>query len=55
MCCGCFGNDIVVSYLRRLLSCDSLLQVAFGAPIGGTLFSWEESSTYFPAKTMWRS
>lgn len=32
-----------------------LLQVAFGAPLGGTLFSWEESSYYFPAKTMWRS
>jgi chloride channel 3/4/5 len=30
-------------------------QVAFGAPLGGTLFSWEESSYYFPAKTMWRS
>ena len=29
--------------------------VAFGAPIGGVLFSLEEVSSYFPHKTMWRS
>jgi len=29
--------------------------VAFGAPIGGVLFSLEEVSYYFPLKTMWRS
>ncbi|KNC78860.1 hypothetical protein SARC_08723 [Sphaeroforma arctica JP610] len=29
--------------------------VAFGAPIGGVLFSLEEVSYYFPHKTMWRS
>eukprot|EP01061_Rhynchopus_euleeides_P041402 TRINITY_DN71_c3_g1_i1.p1 TRINITY_DN71_c3_g1~~TRINITY_DN71_c3_g1_i1.p1 ORF type:complete len:784 (+),score=288.88 TRINITY_DN71_c3_g1_i1:69-2420(+) len=28
---------------------------AFGAPIGGVLFSLEEASYYFPHKTMWRS
>jgi chloride channel 3/4/5 len=29
--------------------------VAFGAPIGGVLFSLEEVSYYFPPKVMWRS
>ncbi|KAF8820266.1 chloride transporter, chloride channel (ClC) family protein [Cardiosporidium cionae] len=29
--------------------------VAFGAPLGGVLFSLEEVSTYFPAKTLWMS
>ncbi|KAF2838655.1 CLC voltage-gated chloride channel [Patellaria atrata CBS 101060] len=29
--------------------------VAFGAPIGGVLFSLEEMSNHFPLKTMWRS
>ncbi|TFY72949.1 hypothetical protein EVG20_g64 [Dentipellis fragilis] len=29
--------------------------VAFGAPIGGTLFSLEEVSYFFPPKVMWRS
>lgn len=29
--------------------------VAFGAPIGGVLFSMEEVSYYFPMKTMIRS
>lgn len=31
------------------------VSVAFGAPIGGVLFSLEEVSYYFPPKTMWRS
>ena len=31
------------------------MSVAFGAPIGGVLFSLEEVSYYFPPKTMWRS
>ncbi|KAI9362902.1 clc channel [Zopfochytrium polystomum] len=31
------------------------VSVAFGAPIGGVLFSLEEVSYYFPSKTMWRS
>jgi len=29
--------------------------VAFGAPVGGVLFSLEEVSSYFPPQTMWRS
>ena len=28
--------------------------VAFGAPIGGVLFSLEEVSYYFPPKVMWQ-
>ncbi|XP_030304775.1 H(+)/Cl(-) exchange transporter 5 isoform X5 [Calypte anna] len=31
------------------------VSVAFGAPIGGVLFSLEEVSYYFPLKTLWRS
>ncbi|KAK8250876.1 chloride channel [Phyllosticta capitalensis] len=43
--------------LRELLSaaCASGLSVAFGAPIGGVLFSYEEISTYFPRKVLWRA
>lgn len=31
------------------------ISVAFGAPIGGVLFSLEQLSYYFPDKTMWHS
>lgn len=31
------------------------MSVAFGAPIGGIVFSLEEVSYYFPMKTLWRS
>jgi chloride channel 3/4/5 len=31
------------------------VSVAFGAPVGGVLFSLEEVSYYFPHKTLWRS
>lgn len=31
-----------------------IVQVAFGAPISGVLFSLEEVSYYFPPKVMWR-
>lgn len=36
---------------------ESLMQIsiAFGAPIGGVLFSYEEISTYFPRKVLWRA
>jgi len=62
----CLGN--IFSYLfpkygrneakkREILSAASAagVSVAFGAPIGGVLFSLEEVSYYFPLKTMWRS
>ncbi|KAG8533476.1 uncharacterized protein KY384_002259 [Bacidia gigantensis] len=43
--------------MRELLSagCASGLSVAFGAPIGGVLFSYEEISTYFPRPVLWRA
>ncbi|KAI9843341.1 MAG: hypothetical protein M1837_006467 [Sclerophora amabilis] len=43
--------------MRELLSaaCSSGLSVAFGAPIGGVLFSYEEISTYFPRPVLWRA
>lgn len=62
----CVGN--IISHLfpkyarnnakkREILSASSAagVSVAFGAPIGGVLFSLEEVSYYFPLKTLWRS
>jgi len=42
---------------RELLSCAAAagVAVAFGAPVGGVLFSLEMLSSYFPPKTIWRS
>jgi chloride channel 3/4/5 len=42
---------------REILSAASAagVAVAFGAPIGGVLFSLEEVSYFFPAKVMWRT
>ncbi|XP_037788408.1 H(+)/Cl(-) exchange transporter 5-like isoform X2 [Penaeus monodon] len=42
---------------REILSAAAAVgvSVAFGAPIGGVLFSLEEASYYFPLKTLWRS
>jgi chloride channel 3/4/5 len=31
------------------------LSAAFAAPIGGVLFAYEEISTYFPRKVLWRA
>lgn len=44
-------------FIPEMLSaaCASGLSVAFGAPIGGVLFSYEEISTYFPRKVLWRA
>ncbi|GFS45685.1 hypothetical protein TNIN_307361 [Trichonephila inaurata madagascariensis] len=62
----CLGN--IISYWfpkygkneakkREVLSAAAAAGVstAFGAPIGGVLFSLEELSYYFPMKTLWRS
>ncbi|KAG5950450.1 hypothetical protein E4U53_005028 [Claviceps sorghi] len=45
------------SKMREMLSvaCCSGLSVVFGAPIGGVLFSYEEISTYFPRRVLWKS
>ncbi|KAG0227618.1 glycerol ethanol, ferric requiring protein [Actinomortierella wolfii] len=42
---------------REIISASAAagVAVAFGAPIGGVLFSFEEMNNHFPAKTMWRS
>uniref|UniRef100_T1IQB2 Chloride channel protein n=1 Tax=Strigamia maritima TaxID=126957 RepID=T1IQB2_STRMM len=42
---------------REILSAAAAagVSVAFGAPIGGVLFSLEEVSYYFPPKTLWRT
>ena len=43
--------------MREMLSaaCAAGLSVAFGAPIGGVLFSYEEISTHFPRKVLLRA
>eukprot|EP01061_Rhynchopus_euleeides_P029155 TRINITY_DN4768_c1_g2_i1.p1 TRINITY_DN4768_c1_g2~~TRINITY_DN4768_c1_g2_i1.p1 ORF type:complete len:795 (+),score=237.27 TRINITY_DN4768_c1_g2_i1:69-2453(+) len=63
---SCVGN-LVADYFpkyryheskkREVLSaaCAAGVAVAFGAPIGGVLFSLEEASYYFPHKTMWKA
>lgn len=42
---------------REIISaaCAAGVAVSFGAPVGGTLFSLEEVSYFFPPKVMWRS
>ncbi|KAJ3575087.1 hypothetical protein NP233_g1329 [Leucocoprinus birnbaumii] len=56
---SCIGNILTISTAKRreILSaaCAAGVAVAFGAPIGGTLFSLEEVSYFFPPKVMWRS
>ncbi|KAI8805553.1 clc channel, partial [Cladochytrium replicatum] len=63
---ACVGNVIARMFAkfaknegkrREILSaaCATGVSVAFGAPIGGVLFSLEDVSYYFPPKTMWRS
>ncbi|KAK0738128.1 chloride channel [Schizothecium vesticola] len=43
--------------LREMLSvaCSSALAVAFGSPIGGVLFVYEEMSSHFPRKVLWKA
>ncbi|KAH7914150.1 chloride channel [Hygrophoropsis aurantiaca] len=54
-CSGKYENN--EAKRREILSaaCAAGVAVAFGAPIGGTLFSLEEVSYFFPPKVMWRS
>jgi chloride channel 3/4/5 len=54
--CWLTSADLVAKR-REVLSaaCAAGVAVAFGAPIGGVLFSLEEVSYYFPPKVMWRS
>ncbi|KAL7415855.1 chloride channel [Mrakia frigida] len=63
---SCIGNmvsRVFVKYetnemkRREVLSaaCAAGVAVAFGAPLGGVLFSLEEVSTFFPPKVLWRS
>ncbi|TSN12262.1 H(+)/Cl(-) exchange transporter 5 [Bagarius yarrelli] len=62
-CCGNIFCHLFTKYRkneakrREVLSAASAVgvSVAFGAPVGGVLFSLEEVSYYFPLKTMWRS
>lgn len=63
---SCIGNIVSRFFLkyennegkrREILSAASAagVAVAFGAPVGGVLFSLEEVSYFFPPKVMWRS
>ncbi|CAH7688589.1 chloride channel [Phakopsora pachyrhizi] len=63
---SCMGNLFVRMFpkfnrnegkKREILSsaCAAGIAAAFGAPIGGVLFSMEEVSYFFPLKVMWRS
>lgn len=47
----------LIAKRREILSaaCAAGVAVAFGAPVGGVLFSLEEVSYFFPAKVLWRS
>jgi chloride channel 3/4/5 len=62
-CCGNILSHLFPKYdkneakKREILSAAAAagVSVAFGAPIGGVLFSLEEVSYYFPLKTLWRS
>ncbi|KAG8450543.1 hypothetical protein GDO86_002987 [Hymenochirus boettgeri] len=62
-CCGNLFSSLFSKYSRNegkrreVLSAAAAVgvSVAFGAPIGGVLFSLEEVSYYFPLKTLWRS
>ncbi|XP_032364648.1 H(+)/Cl(-) exchange transporter 4-like, partial [Etheostoma spectabile] len=54
---GLLLREPLLQSLLQVLSAAAAagVSVAFGAPIGGVLFSLEEVSYYFPLKTLWRS
>lgn len=60
-CLGRFAGDatgvVGEGGRREMLSSAAAagIAVAFGAPIGGVLYSLEEVSTFFPLRTIWRS
>jgi chloride channel 3/4/5 len=62
-CCGNLFTRLFPKYYnneakkREVLSAAAAagVSVAFGAPVGGVLFSLEEISYYFPHKVMWRA
>ncbi|PAA61850.1 hypothetical protein BOX15_Mlig002140g1 [Macrostomum lignano] len=62
-CCGNIIARLFPKYnrneakKREVLSAAAAagVSIAFGAPLGGVLFSLEEASYYFPLKTLWRS
>ncbi|XP_057312951.1 H(+)/Cl(-) exchange transporter 4-like isoform X2 [Hydractinia symbiolongicarpus] len=49
-----YGNE---AKRREVISAAAAagVSIAFGAPVGGVLFSLEEVSYYFPMKTLWRT
>lgn len=63
---GCVGYIVASRFkryrengrkMRELITAAvaSGLSVAFGAPVGGVLFAYEEISSFFPRKVLWRS
>eukprot|EP00667_Euglena_gracilis_P003164 EG_transcript_3172 len=63
---ACVGNLVAQRFARfraheskkrELISASAAagVAVAFGAPVGGVLFSLEEASYFFPHKVMWRT
>ncbi|KAL9658318.1 hypothetical protein ABK040_015638 [Willaertia magna] len=62
-CCGNIASRLFPKYRlneakkREVLSasCAAGVTCAFGTPAGGTLFSLEETSSYFPPKTLFRT
>ncbi|SCZ87864.1 BZ3500_MvSof-1268-A1-R1_Chr2-3g05332 [Microbotryum saponariae] len=56
---SCSIGDLMLRPFRKLRQNEAAaaagVSVAFGAPLGGVLFSLEEISTFFPGSTLWQS